>query len=168
MPDEPDILLPYVDPYYAAAIVGVMSAWARFEQAIDEIIWRLAEVEPNVGVCLTAQFAGIQARFNALFSLGRSRGINAEKIMELNKFQSLSFRLSETRNRIAHDAWYIDYTSKQHYRWQRTAKGRLDFSYKSVPEAELRSTSQEIETMTDEFRSIGSEIIALFLSLPEP
>jgi hypothetical protein len=78
MPDEPDddLYLDFIDVHHAAAIAQVISVWARLEYDIDELIWELARLEPDIGACLTAQFSTVNARFNALLAVARLSGIS--------------------------------------------------------------------------------------------
>jgi hypothetical protein len=153
-PGDDDLLLSYLDPYFGSAIADVISSWARFEYRIDEAIWRLAGLEPEAGACITCQLTTVASRFSAFTALAQMTGWEDFKIKKLNKLKDKAFAIAEKRNRVAHDPWFMAYKSKNHYRLQKTAKGRLEYVYKIVPEAELMQIRNDAEALSVEFDSI--------------
>src|SRR5690242_20728217 len=90
MPDEPpnEILLHVIPWEYTSEIAYVVSSWALLEYEIDGAIWDLAGLESTrIGACLTAQYSTVSARFNALLSLARLRGVPDFEIARLNRFK---------------------------------------------------------------------------------
>ncbi len=153
-PEDDDLLLSYLNPYFGSAIASVISSWARFEYRIDEAIWRLSGLLPEIGACITAQLTTVASRFNALSALVQMQGWEDSKIKKLNKVRDKSFAIADKRNRVAHDPWFMAYKSKNHYRLQKTAKGRLEYVYKIVTEDELVKIRDEAEALTLEFEDI--------------
>lgn len=168
MPDEPsdDVLFDYLDVYHAAAIARAISAWAKIEFEIDEFIWQLAQLEPNVGACLTTQFPGVVARMNALISLARQQKVNKARIGRLNKFKTLATALADERNRLVHDPWLFGYNSKKLYRLHKTAREHLEYEYKVVTEAELTALEARMSGALDRLRDLRREILHAFWSSP--
>jgi hypothetical protein len=164
--EEPEeLLLTYHDPHHAAAIFAAISEWARFEYAIDKLIWELARLEEQQGACLTAQFSNAAARIDALIALARVQGISATLIAKLNGIRHDMFGLREQRNRFVHDPWFCAHPSQQHYRLELTAKAKLVHAYKPVSEDEAKSVCSNIEALNRRFEEIRSEIVHEFYSL---
>jgi hypothetical protein len=158
MPDEPDVMLGYLKPYFAAAIMRVISQWATFELDIDMLIWDLASLDPEPGACLTTQFPSVNARIDAVLALARLRSISASKIMELNEFRRSVDGPREKRNRLVHDPWFYGAESKQHYRLHRTARAKLDMNYKPITEEDLTAMLEEFRNLARRFSEISHAI----------
>lgn len=59
MIDEPEggILAHTLSIDYGASIARAISEYAYFEFQIDELIWDLADIEPEFGACFTTQLS---------------------------------------------------------------------------------------------------------------
>ncbi len=168
MPDDPDneLLLQHIDLYHAWELAMAISAWAGLEYEIDELLWELARLEPNQGACLTAQFSNVNSRFNALLALCRLENVSPKLIMELNAFKVKALAMADVRNRLVHDPWGSTYQSGKHYRLQKTARAKLDYSYKHVSEEDMKEIRTKIDGLIEEFRSIRAEILHAFWTSP--
>ena len=168
MPNEPndDVLLGYIEPYHAAKILQAISAYAHLEYEIDEMIWGLAGVEPEIGACLTAQFVAIVPRLDALVSLAHAQHVSDQHIRKLNKLRESIQALSPKRNRLAHDPWFFAHQTKKLYRLEKTARAKLVHNYTPVTEGELKAYEDEIIDVTSRFRDLRSEILQAFWSSP--
>jgi hypothetical protein len=164
IPDEPESgFLSEVIPFeYTVAIGEVVSKWAILEHTIDEAIWDLAGLydSPKIGACLTAQYSSAAARFNALISLARLRGVDEFQISKLNKYRDHVFGLAERRNRVAHDPWLalVNYKTIRvdtTYRLHKTARAKLDYTLKPIEISELKSLSEEIDKAVAAFGELG-------------
>lgn len=166
MPDEPDddAYLNFIDPYLGAGIARAISAWARLEYEIDEMIWELARLEPEIGACLTAQFQNVSTRFHALISLARLQNVSEHHITMLNRFAGKANDLATERNRIVHDPWVFGHKTKKLYRLQKTARAKLDYSYKLVTEVELNALEARVVSTMDQFLDLRREILTAFWS----
>jgi hypothetical protein len=170
MPDEPpnEMLFHSIPREYAVQIAHVVTGWAQVEHDIDAAIWELANLydTPDIGACLTAQFTTVNARLNALISLARVRGIPDFQIGKLNKFRDRATALADRRNRVAHDPWLSAYGKGlkelgKVYRLQKTARSKLDYSYKLIALGELEALTKEIEEAYLAFSELYSEICQL-------
>lgn len=168
MPDEPDddILLNFIEPHHAAKILQAISAYAHLEYEIDEMIWELAGVEPEIGACLTAQFVNIVPRLEALISLANAQHVSDRHIEKLGKMKGAITGLSGRRHRLAHDPWFYAHKTWKLYRLEKTAKSKLVHSYMPVTEDELKAYEDEIVGVTSRFRELRSEILQAFWSSP--
>lgn len=156
--EAPDELLLDLIPFeYAEAIGYVVTAWAKVEHDIDEMIWSSAGIEDHdIGACLTSQYSSIHARLNALLALATLKGEPESEITKLNRFQKRIASLSERRNRLVHDSWktawkFKESRSTKTYRLQRTARAKLDHEYKPVSLEELVALRKDIEGAFDIF-----------------
>lgn len=158
-PDEPDgdILLSYLDPSFGTAIAMAISEWARFEYRLDQAIWELAEIEPEIGACITCQLPTVVSRFNALIALTKSLEWNELEIKKITKLQGKSQEIADKRNRVVHDPWFIAYKSGEHYRLQKTAKGKLEYIYKAVTIEELESIKSDSLKLSEQLDIIFRE-----------
>jgi hypothetical protein len=146
----------------------VISGLGRLEHDIDELIWTLAGVEPEAGACLTAQFSSVRARGDALVSLCHLAKLPEKSMRQVNKFCSAILGVADQRNRLAHDPWSTDARTGKVYRFQRTAKGRLDQGYKLVTELDLKDITDSIGKLADRFHVIKTEVLdAFYKALPK-
>jgi hypothetical protein len=166
MPDEPEYLLHYHDVYHASKVLRAISEWARFEHAIDRLVWDLLRLEPEQGACMTAQFPSVMSRFDALLAVAKLEGIAAKHIMALNVIRQDSNGPREARNRLVHDPWFSNPDTKQHYRLQLTAKSKLDYNYKAVTEAEVDAIGEQFNALHKRFSDLAHEIRMDFYKLP--
>ena len=90
--------LPYDDRFdeYVLAIGRVAMIWSQFEFFLSETIWELANVDRNVGACITAQMIGPNPRFKALVALMHFRGANQDLIGEMNSLSGKAQSLGES------------------------------------------------------------------------
>ncbi len=143
----------------AALIVRAISDWATLEYEIDDLICDLGEVEVEIGACMTAQFPTVNALLNALIAIAQVRKVSSAAIGRLNKFREWANAIADRRNRVAHNPWHRSLSTRQLCRQQKTAKARLDHSYKPVTEAELTASVQDIEAADTQFRVVRDEIL---------
>ena len=99
------------------------------------------------------------------------RDIPDFQIAKLNKFRERATALADRRNRVAHDPWLSAYgagmkDSGKVYRLQKTARARLDYSYKLIALGDLRALTKEIEGAYLAFSELYAEICQLPWSLP--
>jgi hypothetical protein len=89
-----------------AAIGRVASYWSFFEVIVDMWSMRLAGIHYRRGLCL-AQISGIGRKLDAFISLARLRDLPLGVPDKLNKFAESAQGLSEKRNRLVHDVWFL-------------------------------------------------------------
>jgi hypothetical protein len=69
-------------PEYADCIARVCSVWARLEYDVTVCIWKLADMRPAIGACVTSQIFTLQNRLSALFGTlqtSKGRSLNYKK-----------------------------------------------------------------------------------------
>jgi hypothetical protein len=70
---------------YADQIAHGCNLWASLEYYINTSIWALADVEPAIGACMTAQMYTMNARLSALLALLKFRRADKKIIGRVNK-----------------------------------------------------------------------------------
>lgn len=163
---EDELLTGYVDVYHAAAVLRGISAYARLEHQVDELIWKLAEIEPEIGACLTAQIVSIAPRMDALITLAYAQHVSEECLTRLNKFKARIGGLSNERNRLAHDPWFSGFQTDKLFRLEKTARGKLIHRFQPVTEEELGEYERKVESAHADFSQLSSEILGSFYSGP--
>lgn len=155
-------------PEFADCIARIASLWARLEYDLNVVIWKLADVRPALGACMTAQMYTFSAKLNALLSLAKLRQVDEKLIKKINCF-SKDFRDAlETRNRTLHDLWLNDRLAPGNMgRLRITADKTLKFFVESVPLPELRNDLLVVEKRIYEFAEIRVAIEAALPSLPD-
>lgn len=166
MPLEPDdeFLTGYVDVYHAAAVLRGISAYARLEHQVDELIWKLAGIEPEIGACLTAQIISITPRMDALITLAYAQHISEACLTLLNKFKGKISGLSNERNRLAHDPWFSGFENDKLYRLEKTARAKLIHRFEPVTEDELKDYERRVDKARGDFAKLSGEILEDFYS----
>jgi hypothetical protein len=139
------------------SLVGrVASEWARLEYMLDLILADLAPLPPPRMACITAQLMGIWPRINSLIAILTQRSIkepNFEKyIKQVRSLGEDSRDISERRNRIIHDPWYVDpnteATGQQKSMPRQDKNYRLQYGIKDVNRKEIDETLSEIARLT--------------------
>ena len=121
-----DVALPADHPAYAS-IGRVTAEWARLEHLLDAIIWEMAGVRHETGPCITGQMVGHAPRFNAIGALGLLCGLNASLLKEIEKTNHSLYELAKERNRVVHDAWYIDPATGQISQFRSVLPKKINF-----------------------------------------
>jgi len=91
---------------------------------------------------------GVWPRFNTIKALlkerARSRPALAPLIKEFDQLAQKSRALSERRNRIIHDPWYVESRSYVTAQYRSMPKGELTYGIQLQDEAELRAVVGDI------------------------
>jgi len=88
---------------FQVLIADIATKWSGVEQILDGLIWQLADINPSLGLCLTAQLPSARARFRALIALHLSRGGDQATLRKITKLMGQSVAVSDRRNRAIHD-----------------------------------------------------------------
>lgn len=98
--------LPDSSPYLP--LIGrAVTEWARFEAALDKIIWTLAGLDDALGSCITSGVQGAHTRLRIIHALAFYSNASKELLERIDALQASSAGPQTKRNRIAHDAWYF-------------------------------------------------------------
>jgi hypothetical protein len=138
------------DDHKIYSFVGrVASDWAHVEHLFDEIIWHLSGTDSIRGASITAQMLGVYPRCRAIMALltttGKRRSLDVQwLITKTNELMQKSSDLSDKRNRIVHDPWYV-YTGLD-----QTAQ------FKAMPHKDLRYGIHPVD-----FTELSATLIAI-------
>ena len=86
----------------------IASVWSMLEFNIDQLIWKLLDVEQTLGACITTQIMGIAPRIRSLKALLEVFRAPKHFIKKINKFSDKIIPMQEERNRLIHDPWFIN------------------------------------------------------------
>ena len=104
--------LPENHPFYEK-IGRVAASWARLEHTLDLMIWELAKGEQPAISCITSQIMGSSGRFRAIKALCELRHVSTAVATEINNLDRPIFQTSLKRNRLVHDAWYMEQSDEK-------------------------------------------------------
>lgn len=156
--------LPQEHPFYAT-IGRVAAEWTRLEHILDLIIWELASIEPVIGAGITAQLLGAGNRFRSILALGTHRNLNEKVLERTRRLMRWSFDPGEARNRIVHDAWFIQPTSGQLGQFRSMAAKDLRFGLVDIDTADIEKTLSQIESLSKGASELRQQISAELVSL---
>jgi hypothetical protein len=80
--------------------------WAILEILVNDCIWALSGIHYGAGACITSQIYTFDARMKGLIALLNLRKEN-DFAKKVNLFWEGSRKASETRNRVAHDLFFL-------------------------------------------------------------
>jgi hypothetical protein len=119
------------------ALVGEISMlWSSVEEMLDSCIGVLADLDPELTACITAQMMGHIPRCLTIIALAHYRGLpDIEE--RADKLRHRLFEASEHRNRAIHDRVLLEIESEEPFKSHRMAKGKLEFGLKPFDKADL-------------------------------
>lgn len=143
------------------------SDWAVLEVLINDCIWRLAEVTPTAGACITAQIFNVTNRLHALIALMELRGFpDRPLIKQMRQFANDVREPAERRNRVIHDPVFMAPETGQVARLEITAQRKPVAEMKVVTEDALLSARRAVYNACQDFMVLRGKIIAQLPSLP--
>jgi hypothetical protein len=150
--------LPAGHPIYAT--IGLVTAeWAQIEHILDLIIWELADVRQAIGSCITGQMMGHAPRFKAIQALGLLRGLDTRLLKSIESLSNQIAGLAVERNRIVHDAWYIEHTSGQVGQFKSPSHKRNKFGIDDIDVTAVDATLSKIQTKLTQVHKLRADII---------
>jgi hypothetical protein len=151
---------------HMTALGRVAAIWADLEFTIVEMIWELANVEREIGACITGQFIGPGPRIRALVSLIKIRGANPQLIAEFNKAAKCLDRVVSKRNRSVHDPWQVQ-PNGEIVRLQITADRSLNFAFETETETDLNRLYDDIRGVNQTFERLRIKTLNELPSWPK-
>jgi hypothetical protein len=83
----------------------IASQYALLEHSINQTIWRLAEVQPALGACITTQIGSTTSKLKTVVALLSLRDSSEHLIKKVNEFTQKNYSIADLRNRAVHDPW---------------------------------------------------------------
>ncbi|MEK6210593.1 MAG: hypothetical protein AABM64_09560 [Pseudomonadota bacterium] len=153
-------------PVYA--LMGhLASDWAMLELMVNQLIWKLADVSPVTGACVTAQIFTINNRLMAVISLMRLRGFDETMVKEVNKFSDAIRGPAEGRNRTIHDPVVVSVKDEAIGRLEVTAQRKPVFEVVPISVEEINKVRLEILKCTNDLIDLRQKILEKLRTLPE-
>lgn len=95
-------------------IIGrVASEGAQLEHLLDEIIWENSGTDKETAACITSQLMGAPSRYHAVELLCLRFGLSEDLRKLIRTLEGQTSAVAEARNRIVHDAWYVEEDTKE-------------------------------------------------------
>jgi hypothetical protein len=165
---QPQHIRPPENHEIYAPVGRVSSDWAHLEHLLDLIIADLAPLPSPRMACVTAQLMGIWPRINSIIALLTQRSVSERKFEKYIKHAKAlgndSRDVSERRNRIIHDPWYVDQnaatTAQQKSMPKEDKTYRLQYGIKNADRREIEETLSEIARISTEVEKLRSELSA--------
>jgi hypothetical protein len=129
-----------VSPEYYEKVGRIASDWATLEYVLNECIWSVAQIDEQLGACITAQITSLSNRLEALRLLLRARGASSKLISSLYKFSEKVRHPTELRNRAVHDPLGVHEDDGEARQLQITARGTLVFELRKIDLKAARRT----------------------------
>jgi hypothetical protein len=122
------------------ALIGQITMWWSFiETRLDSCIGTLADMDPAITACITAQMMGHFPRCLTIKALAHWRGLSEiEKATE--GLQNALCEASELRNRATHDLLFIETKTNSTFKVHRMSKKELHYGLKEFDVSELKRT----------------------------
>jgi hypothetical protein len=141
----------------------VSAIWASLELHVNMAIWELANVERQIGACITTQLSSPAARFRALNALVQVRGGERQMIGKITGFAERAGGLARRRNSYIHDTWVIEEEAGEVMRIHVTMEGEFKFGFTPTSVEEIKRLFDDIQDAIRRFDLLRDEI---FRTLP--
>lgn len=162
---------PFYDPNppndLLTALGKVATELSLLEYYINQTIWALARVKPQLGACITAQIIPISGRADALETLALARGLSKTLVEEIRSFAGKAKGLGNKRNRVLHDTWAVEKPSKRTVRLEISAKTNPVFGFRQEDSAKVLDLANEIRKCRYQYNKIHDKIISELKTLPK-
>jgi hypothetical protein len=156
---------PLPDGHPILALVGqAASEFARLEGILDETIWKLTNLAPYRGACVTSNLSGWKSKCSTIRSLHSQRNLPEATRRQIKKFEGALDDAAETRNRLIHDPWYLvedEKTSQLRSMPRRT----LEFGYVVVSPEDVKRDIAQIRVFIRRAEDLRDAILAELSSL---
>jgi hypothetical protein len=142
--NTPTYRAPSSDHPVYAMIGQITTRWSFVEDMLDHCIGTLADTEPAITACITAQMMGHVPRCLTIKALAHWRGLS-EIEKATDRLQNALFEASELRNRAIHDMLMIETKTKTVFKNHRMSKKELHYGLKQFDDSEFKRTIDIIE-----------------------
>lgn len=145
-------------PVYA--VIGRIAAeWSQLEHMLDYIIWNLADLQPPMGSCITGQMMGVTPRFKAISALSMHRGLPSGLLDRLQSLSGKTFQVQERRNRIIHDAWYVEGVTNRTSQFRSKTPKEINYGVQHVEQAWIDQTIALIRQRVQDTQELRRDIL---------
>lgn len=141
--------------------------WAALEYSISQLIWRLADVHPAYGACITSQLYAVNGRMKAIISLMGVRAFDEKLIKKMNMLSQKIATAGETRNRVLHDSIGVERGTERFKRAVVKADRTLVFEGQTISAESISKERGPIIECLNEFVALYHQIVTVLPTLPE-
>jgi hypothetical protein len=143
---------------YKEALGSLCMIWADLDSNIHEAIWELANLDVNVGACITSQIFPTFPRFRALGALVHLRGGNPSLMKAVSNLSATVEALARQRNRFVHDPWSINDDGSAE-RIEMSVDKKLTFDFVPTQLTAITDLEAKIMAATNEFHTLHRRIL---------
>lgn len=140
-------------PIYAQ-IGEISMRWAFIEQLLDNCITTLADTDPQITACITAQMMGHVPRCLTIKALAHWRGL-PDIVKAAESLQNSLHEVSELRNRAIHDRILIETKKKVPFKEHRMSKKDLQYGLKEFDPAVFKRAMELIDKRRQDCVNLG-------------
>jgi len=116
-------------------------------------------MESGTGAAITAQILGAGNRFRTILALVSRQNLSSKIRGSVNELMRRSFDPNERRNRIVHDAWFVQLASGQPAQFRSMATKDLRFGLVEIEQAEIDKTISDISGLTVRVNALREQIL---------
>jgi len=135
-----------------------------YERALDQIVWTLSGVISPRAACLTAQFMGTGPRFKTITAQLHLRKVSEPEfekyISKINKIMTDTHAPQEIRNRVIHDAWFVDTNRDEPGQFRTWPYKDLVFGLRKIDIARIEKMIEQTKTLTTKTTALYEKINA--------
>ena len=161
------------DPDHIDYVGLIATRWAFLEFIIDSTIWRLANIQSEIGGCLTANLQSIHLKLRSLRALAEYHGASKKLLKDFASFQSRISGTADKRNRAVHHPWMpsvnrdTNEVGMGQFIVRADQKGR-EFSSKPIAIDKLVELNMEINKRLEEFFKLREKFVAELPAFGKP
>jgi hypothetical protein len=150
------------DDHEVLSKIGLVATkWARLEHQLDLVMYWLMDGADGIAVqCIASQLMGVGPRYRAIIAMAKRTGIAAAIIKKIEAAMNKTFEVSERRNRIVHDVWYIEESSGDLYIDKSISPKTSNYGLQKVEDSEFQTTLSLISQRQKDANVIYEEIAA--------
>ena len=157
-----EYITPPVDHGIYQLIGRVAAEWSRLEHALDRIIWTLAGTLYPDGACITSQLLGATARYKVIYAQLSLRATQDSQfrgyLPRIRTLMEKSYEPQEKRNRIIHDAWYLDAEEKAPGQFRSWPHKNPEFGVRAVDLDDIEQTISDATRLAESAEALFEEI----------
>jgi len=142
----------------------VAAGWSNLEHELDRIIWLLLPAVSPEGGCVTSQLMGATPRYRTIIAQLTLRHRQTsdpafEKfISRVNDLMQQTYEPQEKRNRIIHDAWYLDSFRDRTAQFRSWPPKDLRFGINPVDLTDIETNLGKIDILHTKAEKLFSDI----------
>lgn len=136
----------------------VAAEWAMLEHVLDLTIWEISELTQPVGACITSQIMGATNRYGAIIGLCKHLPSYQKYHPIYIELMNSGYKMQEDRNRIVHDPWFVEQSTKASSQLRSMPRKELRFGFVERNDAYIQSVLDTIEHRVERLLELWSSI----------